>query len=99
MARKKAAKKKSPQIVVPPAAAPVIDLGRTVPVAIKRSPKPDTVAMTLADGTRLKLKPVVMHVERSKKFNPNGDPIYQIQTGLVLSVIVPRKLKRKVKKP
>jgi hypothetical protein len=98
MATRKSPKKGAQ--VVGPVAQPLIDLGATVELQIKKPPQPDAVEMTLSDGTRLRLKPIVMQVERSKhKFNPNGEPIYQIQTGLAVSVVVPRRLKRKVKKP
>ena len=52
--------------------------------------------MSLSDGTKVQLKPVVMGIERSLgKYNPLGDPIYQINIGMLLVTTVPRKLKKK----
>jgi hypothetical protein len=41
-----------------------------------------------------------MGLERSvEKFNPMGDPIYQINVGIMIMPRVPRKLKQKLKRP
>jgi hypothetical protein len=79
---------------VVPTAVPV-DMGKKVSVKVKSS-SADEIVYTLSDGTKLTLRPVLMNIERSlNKFNPLGDPIYQLGTGLVMQTVVPKKLKRK----
>jgi hypothetical protein len=85
-------------IVVPPPPA-IIDLGRTVPVTVKKG-SDDDVTLSLSDGTKLKMKPVVIGIERSLgKYNAMGEPIYQIQAGFIMQFTVPKSLKRKAKAP
>jgi hypothetical protein len=82
------------ETVLPPV-APLIDLGKTVSVTVKSSTAEDII-YSLSDGTKLRLRPVIISIERSKqKFNPSGEPIYQIQAGLIMQPSVPKKLKRK----
>lgn len=93
MAAKKAAKKAKGKVAGAPAAG-MIDLGRTVTVSTKKFSVQE-VLVTLSDGTKLQMRPVLMNIQRSlDRFNPNGDPIYQIQAGLVMNTLVPKKLKK-----
>ena len=92
--RKKRARRAS--VVLPPAPA-LVDLGRTVPVTVTKGAD-DDVTLSLSDGTKLKMKPVIIGIERSiGKYNAMGEPIYQIQAGFVIQVTVPKKLKQKVR--
>jgi len=84
---------------VPTTAPPVppIDLGRKVAVATKKA-SAEEIVLTLTDGTKLQLKPLIFGIERSlEKYNPQGDPIYQVNVALVIQPIVPRRLKRRVR--
>ena len=48
----------------------------------------------LSDGTTLKIKTVLVAVKRLKRYNPDGTPIYIIQTqNIVRAVNVPEHLK------
>ena len=54
----------------------------------------------LADGTTLKVKLVLRGVKRLKRFEPDGTPIYAINSiNVVRAVDVPKSLKAKPKKP
>jgi len=54
----------------------------------------------LKDGTTLKVKLVLMGVKRLKKHNPDGSPIYVIQSqNIVRAVDVPKELYAKPKPP
>lgn len=54
----------------------------------------------LSDGTTLKVKLVLAGVKRLKKHNPDGSPIYVIQSqNIVRAVNVPRELYAKPKQP
>jgi len=54
----------------------------------------------LADGTTLKVKLVLRGVKRLKRYEPDGTPIYAINSiNVVRAVDVPEKLKAKPKKP
>jgi hypothetical protein len=53
----------------------------------------------LADGTTLKVKLVLRGVKRLKRYEPDGSPIYAINSiNVVRAVDVPEKLKAKPKK-
>jgi len=53
----------------------------------------------LADGTTLKVKLVLRGVKRLKRYEPDGSPIYAINSmNVVRAVEVPEKLKAKPKK-
>jgi hypothetical protein len=81
--------------VVTPPPAPMIDMGKKVAVTVKKAPAGE-LEYTLSDGTKLVIRPVILSVDRSlEAFNPDGDPIYQVATGLVMKTIVPKGLKRK----
>ena len=72
-----------------------IDLGHVVDVSVKGF-SADFIEMTLLDGTKLELTPVVFGIKRStEKFNPLGDPIYQLNIGFTITPKVPKKLKLK----
>lgn len=98
LAKKKASGKRGtagrkPSLFRPPAA----DVGRTVSVAVKTSSDHD-ILFTLTDGTKLYAKVVPNGISRSlDKYNPNGDPVYLVQAGLLLRTEVPKKLRRRVK--
>ncbi len=54
---------------------------------------------TLSDGTTLKVKLVLRGVKRLKNFEPDGSPIYVINTiNVVRAVDIPLELKAKPKK-
>lgn len=54
----------------------------------------------LSDGTTLKVKLVLRGVKRLKKHNPDGTPIYVIQSQNVVRVVnVPKKLRVTPKPP
>jgi len=54
----------------------------------------------LADGTTLKVKLVLRGVKRLKRYEPDGTPIYVINSiNVVRAVDVPQELKAKPKKP
>jgi hypothetical protein len=72
-------------------------VGRTVEVGIKSTIEGETV-FTLSDGTKLHARVMAPSISRSlDKYNPNGDPVYLVQAGLLLKTIVPKRLKRKIK--
>jgi hypothetical protein len=96
LARKKSIRRKPPKVVVPPMPI-LLDMGRTVTLAVKKS-SAEEIIYTLSDGAKLKLKPIIISIERSKdNFNPQGEPLYQINAGFFMQTAVPKKLKRKVK--
>ena len=52
----------------------------------------------LSDGTTLKIKLILRGIKRLKKWNPDGSPIYVINSTNVVRVIdVPKELKAKPK--
>jgi len=52
----------------------------------------------LSDGTTLKVKLVLREVKRLKKWRPDGNPIYMINTSNVVRTIdIPKQLKAKPK--
>jgi len=54
----------------------------------------------LSDGTTLKVKLVLTGVKRLKKWNPDGTPIYIVNSQNIVRVInVPRELKIRPKEP
>jgi len=54
---------------------------------------------TLSDGTTLKVKLVLRGVKRLKRFEPDGSPIYVINSiNVVRALNVPEELKAKPKK-
>jgi hypothetical protein len=55
---------------------------------------------TLSDGTTIKVKLVLRGVKRLKRYEPDGSPIYVINSiNVVRSVNVPPDLKAKPKEP
>jgi hypothetical protein len=53
---------------------------------------------TLADGSVLRLKPSVIEVRRQQgQFSPDGNPIYDINAGLLIGVRAPEKLRQAAK--
>ena len=60
--------------------------------------KEDWNEYELADGTRLKVRLVLVDVLRMPDYNPLGEPIYQIMSqNVVKCTYVPEGLKRKPK--
>ncbi|MCW4048689.1 MAG: hypothetical protein NWE89_03025 [Candidatus Bathyarchaeota archaeon] len=54
----------------------------------------------LADGTKLKVKLVLRGVKRLTRYEPDGTPIYVINSmNVVRAIDVPSELKAKPKKP
>lgn len=50
---------------------------------------------TLADGTTLRVRPVVVEVVRLVgQYDPNGDPLYQAKTALIVDAKIPTRLKK-----
>ncbi len=47
----------------------------------------------LEDGTKLKLKTVVARIDRLDAHKSNGDPVYLVQSSIVVSSDVPESLK------
>ena len=69
--------------------------GETIPVAIKESSETWSV-ITLEDGTLLRIRPVIVEVERAMgKFTEDGSPVYMIKSGMIIDTKSPDKLKRK----
>lgn len=96
-ARKKAKRQRNVGTVVAPPAPLPVDLGKRVSLTVKKASGEELV-YTLSDGTKLRLKPVIMGIERSvNKYVQSGDPLYQINAGLIVQTIVPKRLKRAVK--
>lgn len=53
----------------------------------------------LEDGSTLKVKLVLQGVKRLDKCNPDGNPVYMIQSKNIVRVVdIPEKLKRKPSK-
>jgi hypothetical protein len=50
----------------------------------------------LADGTLLRIKPVLIAVSRAPGHTPDGDPIYNMKSTLVTDVRAPQQLKNPV---
>jgi hypothetical protein len=79
-----------------PLAPVLLEMGRKVSVNVKKA-SADIVTYTLSDGSKLKLKPIIVAIDRSlEKYNPQGEPLYQISVGFFVQTDVPKKLKRKV---
>jgi hypothetical protein len=54
----------------------------------------------LKDGTTLKVRLILIGVKRLKKFAPDGNPVYIINSNNVVRVFdVPKELKHKAKEP
>lgn len=47
----------------------------------------------LADGSLLRLKPILIAVSRAPGHTPDGDPIYNMKSTLVTDVRAPQQLK------
>ncbi len=50
---------------------------------------------TLADGTTLRVKTVLINAVRLDTHNDQGDPVYQFQFQQVMAILAPESLKRK----
>jgi hypothetical protein len=73
----------------------LIDLGASVPVSVK-SASANEIVLTLSDGTKMRVKPVVMGIARStEKFNATDEPIYQFNVGMMIVTDVPKRLKKR----
>jgi hypothetical protein len=85
MARKKAAPSGA-QIGVPLPGTPV-DI---------KSSRENWSEYTLADGTTLRFKAIVVEVIRTDQYKPDGEPIYQVRSVNVADAKVPASLRKKV---
>ncbi|MEM1530745.1 MAG: hypothetical protein QXH19_03035 [Candidatus Bathyarchaeia archaeon] len=62
--------------------------------------KEDWNVYRLSDGSILKVKLVLTGVKRLKKWNPDGTPIYVINSQNIVRVVnVPKELKAKPREP
>jgi len=50
---------------------------------------------TLADGTNVKVKLILLDAVRLDEFNEQGDPVYQLQFQQIMGMVAPDSLKRK----
>jgi hypothetical protein len=50
---------------------------------------------TLADGTTVKVKMIMLDAVRLDAFDPNGNPVYQFQFQQIIGIVAPDSLKRK----
>jgi hypothetical protein len=64
------------------------------PVEFASSSEPFSM-YTLADGTTVRVKTVLVDAVRLNTYTDQGDPVYQFQFQQVLAVIAPDSLKRK----
>jgi hypothetical protein len=54
---------------------------------------------TLSDGTVIRAKAVVLDVRKmTDQYNPDGEPIYELQLTMINQARVPKELKRKTEK-
>ncbi|SRR5260370_13666787 len=72
-------------------------LGRQVPGQdIEFSPTSEPFSQyTLADGTLVKVKMVLLNAARLDEFSEQGEPVYQFQFQQILGIVAPDALKRK----
>ncbi len=50
----------------------------------------------LADGSKIRLKPVVVEVRRHKrKYTDSGDPLYEVKSAMIFDTRAPDKLRKK----
>jgi hypothetical protein len=72
-------------------------MNRQVPgEAVEFEPKAEPwTQYTLADGTEVKIKSVLLSAARLDEFTPSGEPAYQFQFQYIVSSVVPDALKRK----
>jgi hypothetical protein len=75
------------------------DYGVLESVAVKKIDGAPLI-VTLADGTVLEIRTVVMEIKRSKdRYDAKGDPVYAVGTAQLVTAKIPAKLKiKKVKK-
>ena len=50
---------------------------------------------TLADGTKVKVKVIMLDAVRLEAFDPSGNPVYQFQFQQIIGIVPPDSLKRK----
>lgn len=50
----------------------------------------------LSDGTKLRIKLVLIKAIRTSEYNTQNEPIYSVATNTILNVTVPENLKKKV---
>ena len=66
-----------------------------IPLEIKKSEERWS-EFELSDGSLIRVRPIMIEARRLKgKYNPNGEPIYEIKQGLIVDVRVPDNLKLK----
>jgi hypothetical protein len=50
---------------------------------------------SLKDGSTLRVKPTIIEARRARgQFTVEGDPVYIVKTGLLISTVAPARLKR-----
>ncbi len=55
--------------------------------------------LKLADGTVIRMRPVVAEVRRARnKFSETGEPVYFVKTALILNTTSPKRLHKKSRK-
>jgi hypothetical protein len=98
MAKKQAKKRARKRTAAPSLfTPPIMDVGQTTLVSVTPTRDAEST-FTLSDGTKIYARVMISSVERSKeKYNPNGDPVYQIQAAIILRTEVSKNLKRKLK--
>jgi len=72
-------------------------LGRMYPgdsVAFESTTEP-FAQYTLADGTAVKAKIILLDAVRLEAFDDNGNPVYQFQFQQILGIVPPDSLKKK----
>ena len=99
MAKHESRKRREPEAAVaaPPPAAIGLGYdptGKTEPVDIVAM-KDGWSEYTLADGTVLRVKAVILDVRRAvDQYSANGDPVYIVQATIVNHAKAPEKLKK-----
>lgn len=69
--------------------------GKRIPISIKKQDDRWS-EFKLADGTTVKLRPLVIDVHRVQgQFAPDGQPVYEIKGGSLLEISAPPKLRKK----
>ena len=63
-------------------------------VTFKATEEPWTI-FQLEDGSKLRVRPVVMRVQRTAEFDNEGNPIYRLAIGTVVFTDSPESLKRR----
>jgi len=80
---------------IPPTAPGLLPMGQSVEVKVTKA-SADEIVYTLSDGTRLRVRPLIIRIDRSlNHYNPTGEPLYQVQAGTIVQTDVPKRLKKR----